>query len=499
MLSMMCLTAPSAVLAAVMASALFAVQMTQAQVVSVLHSFYQKEGSEPYGPLIQGTDGNLYGTTMTAGGSNGESGGTVFKITPGGTLTTLYAFCQIRDHNDYCSDGTEPNGVIEGRDGNFYGTTYNGGVENFGTVFRLTPGGVLTTLYDFVSESGGYFPFGGLIQASDGNFYGTTINGGATGQEDWGVVFKITSSGVYTVLHSFLAGAEGAFPYAGLVEASDGNLYGSIWGYGPNGGGTIFRITTGGTLTTLYGFCAQAHCADGRGPLGTVTQASDGNLYGVTAGGGTGFANCPLVAYGCGTAFKLTLGGVLTTLYNFCSQPLCADGAQPYAAPTQGSDGNLYGTTPRGGGPANEGSIFQISADGRFTSLYDFCPLTGCPDGKLPYAGLVQHTNGKFYGVAYHGGADTRDGTVYSLSVGLKPFVETLPTSGKAGTAVRILGTGLTGATSVRFNGTPAVFKIVAGSLITTTVPAGATSGQVQVLTSSGKILSSNVTFQVNP
>jgi uncharacterized repeat protein (TIGR03803 family) len=467
-----------------------AAPLLQAQTFTVVHSFNGKDGGWPLNSLIQASDGNLYGTTNQGGGA-GNGGGTVFKITPSGALTTLYVFCS----KPGCADGQEPSGVIEGRDGNFYGTTYNGGINNYGTVFKMSPSGALTTLHTFSFESGGYFPLGGLIEGTDGNFYGTTTVGGATAQEDWGVVYKITSAGEFTLLYSFLF-SDGEVPSSSLLQASDGNLYGTTWGGGLNGGGVIFKITTSGTFSTLYSFCAQTNCADGDGPNGgALIQATDGNLYGVTNSGGI---NSPKCTYGCGTVFKITLGGALTTLYSFCSQPGCTDGAKPYAALVQGSDGKLYGTTVNGG-PANDGATFQITMDGAFAPIYDFCLQAGCPDGQLLYPGLTQHTNGRLYGAAYHGGAYSRNGTLYKLSVGLKPFVKTQPTSGKVGTTVRILGTSLTGATSVRFNGTPATFTVVAGSLITATVPAGATSGEVQVVTSSGKILSSNVTFQVNP
>jgi uncharacterized repeat protein (TIGR03803 family) len=471
-------------LATVLAISLTA-QPLQAQTFTVVHSFDGKDGGWPLNGLIQASDGNLYGTTNQGGGAAGNGGGTVFKITPSGALTTLYVFCSKPN----CADGQEPSGVIEGRDGNFYGTTYNGGINNYGTVFKMTPSGALTTLHLFSFESGGYFPLGGVIEGADGNFYGTTTVGGATAQEDWGVVYKITSAGEFTLLYSF-SFSDGDIPSSSLLQASDGSLYGTTWGGGLNGLGIIFKITPSGAFSTLYSFCAQTNCADGELPVGgALIQATDGNLYGVTNSGGISSR---------GTVFKITLGGALTTLYSFCSQTGCADGAKPYAALVQGSDGNLYGTTVDGG-PANDGATFQITMDGAFAPIYDFCLQAGCPDGQLLYAGLAQHTNGRLYGAAYHGGAYSRNGTIYKLSVGLKPFVKTQPTSGKVGTTVKILGTSLTGATSVRFNGTPATFTVVAGSLITATVPAGATSGEVQVVTSSGKILSSNVSFQVNP
>jgi uncharacterized repeat protein (TIGR03803 family) len=199
-----------------------------------------------------------------------------------------------------------------------------------------------------------------------------------------------------------------------------------------------------------------------------------------------------------GTVFKITPGGTLTTLYSFCSQTDCTDGMSPYAGLVQATDGNLYGTTSSGGGPyLDYGTVFKITPGGTLTTLYTFCSQSGCADGEEPEAGLVQGTDGNFYGTTPVGGANG-DGTVFSLSVGLGPFVKTQPTSGEMGVAVKILGTSLTGATKVMFNRHPAVFKVVSSSLITTTVPAGATTGPVEVVTPSGTLLS-NVPFQVPP
>ena len=184
---------------------------------------------------------------------------------------------------------------------------------------------------------------------------------------------------------------------------------------------------------------------------------------------------------------------MLTTLYSFCSQTDCTDGVGPVAGLVQTTNGDLYGTTS--GSPDCCGTVFKITQSGMLTTLYSFCSQSGCADGLAPDAGLVQATNGDLYGTTNGGGANN-DGTVFSLSVGLGPFVETLPTSGSAGAAVKILGTNLTGATSVSFNGVGAVFEVVSSSEITATVPTGATTGSVQVVTPNGT-LSSNVPFRV--
>jgi uncharacterized repeat protein (TIGR03803 family) len=455
------------------------------QAFTTLASFNGTDGDTPLAGLVQATNGNLYGTTWDGGGY-----GTVFKITPSGTLTTLYSFCF---EGGTCTDGAEPYaGLVQATDGDLYGTTYGGGASNAGTIFKITSSGTLTTLYSFCSQGGcadGKNPFAGLVQASNGDLYGTTYSGGTRG--GGGTVFKITPSGTLTTLYSFCSEEGcGENPFAGLVQASNGDLYGTTYSGGAYNAGTIFKITPSGTLTTLYSFCSEGGCADGESPsLGGLVQATNGDLYGTTYLGGAG---------GGGTVFRITVSGTLTTLHSFCSEggDPCTDGANPYAGLVQATDGDLYGTT-YGGGAVGWGTVFKITPSGTLTTLHSFCSEGGnaCTDGGTPNAGTVQATSGDLYGTTSRGGAD-EIGTVFSLSVGLGPFVETLPTSGEAGGAVKILGTNLTGATSVIFNGTAAVFTVVSPSLITTTVPAGATTGTVQVVTPSGT-LSSNVPFRV--
>jgi len=294
------------------------------------------------------------------------------------------------------------------------------------------------------------------------------------------------SSGLqaFTTLASF-NGTGGANPYAGLVQATNGDLYGTTEAGGANGYGTVFKITPSGTLTTLYSFCSQSGCPDGSYPGGGLVQATNRDLYGTTYSGG---------ANGGGTIFKITPSGTLTTLYSFCSQSGCTDGEHSRAGLVQATDGDLYGTTVNGGANG-DGTIFKITPSGTLTTLYSFCSQSGCTDGEIPLAGLVQATDGDLYGTTEVGGL-VYGGAVFSLSVGLGPFVETLPTSGKVGATVEILGTDLTGATGVTFNSAAAVFTVVSPSLITTTVPADATTGKVQVVTPGGT-LSSNVPFRV--
>lgn len=431
-------------------------------------------GQYPTGPLFQGFDGNFYGTT-SVGGTFG--GGTIFKLSVSPkALTTLYSFC-IQTN---CTDGILPmGGVIQGTDGNFYGTTAAGGVSNAicrgnncGTVFKITPTGTLTTLYNFCSQancSDGWNPQAGLVQASDGNFYGTTVYGGVINNycfQGCGTVFKITPTGTLTTLYRFCAQgapcADGSFPFAALIQATDGKLYGTTLQ------NSIFNITLQGVLTTL----------SQNGSAGSLVQGTDGSFYGTT------FQD----PYG--RVFKITPQGAFTALYTFCAQPNCADGYNPLAGMVQANDGNFYGTTSNGGGHG-AGTIFKITATGTFTTLASFDG-----GGQQNANWMFQATRGTFYptnqgGIASYGKID-------QLSVGLGPFVETLPTSGRVGTGIKILGTNLTGATGVSFNGVAALFKVVSSSEITATVPPGASTGPVTVTTPSGT-LSSNTNFLVRP
>jgi uncharacterized repeat protein (TIGR03803 family) len=347
-------------------------------------------GGSPRGTLIEGTDGNLYGTTY--GGGDSRLNGMIFKITPGGSFTALH------------SGGRFQAGLTLGTDGNFYGTSVAGGTYAHGYVFKVTPSGTLTVLYTF-DAAADYLP-SGLVQASDGNFYGTTIEGGTTGH---GTVFRVTPSGTLTTIYDFCsqsncADGSGVF---GLIQGTDGNLYGAAGAGGTGGYGTIYKMTTTGKLTTLHNF----NSTDGADPIGVV-QARDGNFYGTTNAGGLSNSNCNS---GCGTVFKMTPTGALTTLHLFDS----TDGSLPAAIPIQASDGNLYGTTAAGGTPGS-GTIYRITLTGTFTMLHNLNPNNG--DGAYP-AGLVQHTNGTFYGstirggkLVYHG-CPAWCGTLFSMSV----------------------------------------------------------------------------------
>jgi uncharacterized repeat protein (TIGR03803 family) len=473
------------------------------------------------GTLAQGLDGNFYGTTA-AGGTDDE--GNFFKITPAGEETSLYDFCSQAG----CADGGEPMGnLVLAVNGNFYGMTLTGALPNCeagrgcGTLFEITPAGELTTVHMFCSQTNcpdGGFP-SWLVQGAGGNFYGTTgfggagaaCKGGPNDQAYCGTVFKLTSTGKLTTLHSFCSETnctDGAQP-ASLLQAANGNFYGTTLAGGTNavfpcndmlqpGCGTIFEITPDGDLTTLYNFCSQTNCTDGLNP-NSLMQASDGNFYGTTSFGGNN--NCPQTDFGCGTVFEITPAGKLTTLHSFCAETNCADGATPVGL-LQATDGNFYGTTS-GGGAGGTGTLFEMTQAGKLIAplySFSFCYTGPCDTGYYPNL-LVQATNGSFYGTTAGGGTIVCGGkypcgTVSSLSMGLGPFVETLPTSGSVGTKVIILGNKLSGTTAVSFNGTSASFKIVSSTEITTTVPEGATTGTVKVTTSS-RTLKSNVAFRV--
>ncbi|MGD0133767.1 MAG: choice-of-anchor tandem repeat GloVer-containing protein [Bryobacteraceae bacterium] len=461
-----------------------------AQTFKSLASFDFTDGAGPQAGLVQATNGDLYGTT---GGGGLNSSGTIFKMTPRGVLTTVYNFCSLAN----CADGSNPlAGLVQATNGYLYGTTQQGGMYGSGTVFKITPSGSLTTLYSFCSPgcTDGANPSAGLIQASNGDLYGTTAGGGSgIGAGGSGTIFKITPSGTLTTVYRFCSQTnctDGSAPHAGLIQATNGDFYGTTTAGGAHGEGTVFKLTPSGTLTTLHSFCSRKGCADGSNPESALVQATNGDFYGTTTFGG-GINNL-------GTVFEITSGGKLTTLYSFCAQTPCTDGYNPVAGLIQATDGNLYGTVPSGGDPMTEGgTIYKITTGGSFGTIYSFTT-----EGEQPTATLVQDTNGELYGTTSLGGTSTACqngcGTVFSLSVGLNPFITTLPVAGLVAEAVKILGSDLTGATSVTFNGTAAAFTVVSSAQITTTVPIGATTGMIQVVIPSGT-LSSNVSFQVLP
>lgn len=433
--------------------------------VTTIHVFDGNDGANPsLETLVQGQDGNLYGTTVT--GSLSKLGGTVFQVTPSGSLTVLHVFEGF--------DGWHPAaGLVLGSDGLFYGDTRSRGsyFPNDGTLFSIAGDGtfdLLDTLDDHFAN-----PSSALIQGADGNYYGT--NPGKSGTMAPGGVFEVTSSGQLNLLHAFNRNQDGANPIAGLILGKDEAFYGTT----SNGGffrcGTVFRMSPAGFLNTIHTFSWR----DGCNPLGTLVEAEDGNFYGTTyAGGSESF----------GTVFRMNPSGDLDTLHDFD----VFDGASPYAGLIQATDGKLYGTADSGSF-GNYGLIFSITTKGKFSVLQEFDRF----HGEGPEGGLVQHTNGLLYGTTTFGGF-TNHGTIYTVDLGVGPFVKTVEKSGVIGAQIGVLGSGFNSAFEVAFNGTPAVFSIVSDTFITATVPSGALSGPVQVRTGGGTF-KSNLDFVVLP
>lgn len=510
--------------AACWAAILFVLSATllSAQTFKTLVDFNGPDGADPAGSLVQGLDGNLYGTTYSGGPYGKDDFGTIFRINASGERSGSYDFCPQPQNG--CVDGDGPySGLVLGTDGNFYGTAVYGGFTGVGTIFKLSGQGAVTTLYSFCPGGlphciDGMNPHFGLIQGADGNFYGTTETGGANCfnslSDGCGTVFRVTPTGEMTTLYSFCSQSnctDGLYPDGGLVQGADGNFYGTTMSGGTDKdlglGGTLFKITPSGRLTTIYNFCQQLSCTDGQSPSGELVQGTDGNFYGTTQVGGA-------PSYG-GTIFKITPAGSLTTLYRFCKStrsgadisPIlpyeCYDGSTPVAGLTLGSDGNFYGTTYSGGFVkdaqkncnGNCGTVFKITPQGQFKTLHRFKG----GDGNEPVGGLLQATNGKIYGTTYLGGTFCiYCGTVFQIGLSLKPFVLANPGFGKPGRVIQILGDQLAETSAVTFNCTPAQFEIVSDTHIKATVPDGATTGTIQVTTPSGT-LNSNVAFHVLP
>lgn len=453
-------------------------QTVQAQTFTSLHSFAGTsagEGAFPmYGPLAQGLDGNLYGTTMQGGLTcSGAYCGTVFQVS-GGSVSTIYKFCPLAG----CADGNAPEGGLAlNSDGTLYGMTDLGGSVDGGTLFKVTTGGALKTLNNFTGPNGG-FPLTTLIRSNKGMFYGITNSGGSLGD---GVIFKATAAGVIKVLVNLNSATTGIAQgnTGALTEGTDKNFYGTVALGGSGTDGTVFKMKPSGAIKVLHNFSGP----DGLEPNGLLAQGTDGNFYGTTVEGGS---------TGRGTVFKITPGGAFTTIYTFCTVNGCPDGFSPFGGLLLATDGNFYGTTSGGGNSNNpQGTVYRITPAGSLTTLHSFNGL----DGARPYAPVIQHTDGLLYGTTTGGGANDL-GTVYSLDVGLGPFVRAMPWRGAAGTKVIILGGNLTGSTAVSFNGTAAAFLVVSDTEITTKVPAGATTGYITV-TTPGAMLQSNVPFHV--
>ena len=411
------------------------------------------EGSYPSSPPVQARDGNYYGTTPFS--NDGINDGVAYKITPAGKYTLLSQF------KGSGTNGYNPQSpLILGNDGNFYGTTAAGGpsllspcygsVPSCGTVYKMTTSGKATYLYDFVQSSGAG-PVGPLVQGTDGNFYGTTAYGGDANGD--GVVFKVTSSGKYTNLHAF-NGTDGKTPTAGLVQASDGNLYGVTSGGGANGIGTLFKVTTAGVFTKLIDFTT----TDGSTPQITLVQHTNGILYGEAELGGK---------FGVGTfySYNATLPAFIRPLVNY------------------GKVTNMIGILGQGFTGTTAVTFNGVSAS--FSVSSDTYMTATVP--SLATTGIVTVT--------------TPTGKLSSLQtfIILPSVLSFSPTSGKVGSSVVITGGGLTGASKVTFGGVKATsYTVNSASQVTATVPIGAITGKIAITAPAGTATSSG-TFTVTP
>jgi len=399
--------------------------------LSNLVTFYGTNGAQPAASLVEGADGNFYGTTLN-GGASGN--GTIFVLSQSGVLSTLVSFDGM--------NGAQPEGpLMQGIDGNFYGTTVGGGASSNGTVFMVTPSGDLTNLVSFGGTNGSK-PYGSLAQGSDGSFYGTTSEGG----NNYGTLFQLTTNGVLTTL-AYFDFTTGANPLGGVVFGVSNVLYGTTSSGGASGLGAIFMFDLGSSsglggrggnnsgtnsfLTNLYSFSGSN---DGIGPQAGLLFGADGNLYGTAAAGGTN---------GYGSVFRISTSGDFTNLAFFGS----SNGATPSSPLFQTADGTLYGTTT-GGGAHSRGTVFGVTTNGVLTSLFSFAGGNG---GANPlYAGVVVGTNGNLYGTTSADGAG-QDGTVYELS-GIVPGIalETGDQTASVGSTV-MFGVEVTGSLPLKF------------------------------------------------
>src|ERR1700687_173093 len=371
----------------------------QNQSIATLASFGRVEGFHYPGPLLQTSNGNFFGTTcnvipINKGGKTSYAYlGTVFQMAPDGTLTTVVSFPRVGSANQL---GFGPfSGVVQDGEGNFYGTTYvHGATEDTlaGMVYKITTAGDLVTLYYFSGADDGGKPHGGLVQSTDGNFYGTTSIGGV---DENGTVFRITPDGDLTTLYRFTRDSDGANPFGTLIQASDGNFYGTTINGGANGAGTVFRITPDGDLAPLYSFAL----SEGHRAYAGLFQGTDGDFYGRTVNPETSAA----------MIFRITPDGNLTTIHAFSNG---TDDTITSVALVEGTDGRLYGTTGQGG-PPRRGTVFAITPDGVLTTLYYLNDPTR--DGAFPGVPLLQGQDGNFYGTTLGGGAEGA-GTIFAIA-----------------------------------------------------------------------------------
>jgi uncharacterized repeat protein (TIGR03803 family) len=367
--------------------------------VGTLHSFAGPEGETPAAPLVQGVDGFLYGAAAHGGDfavMPPDGGGTIFRSDGSGNVITLHVFNGL--------DGAVPTGIVQGRDGAFYGTTTYGGAPGIssltlgnGTIFRMTATGALTTLFVFPGGERGFRP-GPLMQGSDGALYGTAVGGQTLYALLPGIVYRFDpATGDYRILHTFVI-SDGRDPTGKLFEAAGGFFYGTTNEGGPWNSGVVYKVNAAGSFAVVHAFDVN----EGANPKAGVFQASDGLFYGTLESAGYG-----------GEVFRMDAAGNVSTVFSF--GPYSADGWRPTTNPIEGRDGYLYGTTPRGGtSPSGSyGVVYRLSKTGSLTVLHSFSG----PDGIQPWAGLLQASDGLLYGSTIVGGAYGL-GTLFKLDPG---------------------------------------------------------------------------------
>jgi len=436
------------------------VASAQAQTYIDLHDFNSSAGDPSnftnQGVMPQGHDGEIYGTSTDGGQFNQ---GTVFKISPTGTPTVLFSFDTLYGDYPIC-------GLTTGSDGNFYAATAYDTTVGAGSIVQFTSAGAIEKLlYAFQNATDGSGPTCAPTQGTDGNYYGVTT-GVFKGTQGTSTFYKITTTGTFTLLHTFAA-AEGNH-CSGITLGTDGNFYGACKLGGANSLGTLYKVSTAGKVTVLHSLTT----SDGQNEQGAfLVQAKDGNFYGLGYNGGTD---------GLGVIFQLKPSGAYKVLHNFTGG---TDGGLPSADLTLGPDGSLYGTAASGGTSSacssGCGVIFKITTAGVFSVLYNFDGT----HGGYPESNLTLHTDGLLYGDTASGGANGQ-GVFFSYNAGFKPFITISPVSGKVGTQVRIMGQGFDSASVVKFGGVAAKSITLTGTTyIVATVPAGAIDGAVTVTT----------------
>jgi uncharacterized repeat protein (TIGR03803 family) len=421
------------------------------------------DGSAPEGSLVQASDGNFYGTTIF--GTVLSHGGTVFKISPGGQFTSLKKF--VADASGHFSDGDFPvGGLVEGKDRFLYGSTKMGGAHDAGVIFKISKSGGFKVLHSFCSPAqcaDGANPTP-LVLGNDGNLYGGTTSGAAS---DNGSIFRITPGGSFVTLHALNNTSDGGPPNQALVQASDGNFYG-VGGISPTGViGSLFRVTPAGQFTDIHDM---SHPPDAD-PNARLIQASNGLLYGATFYG-------EVFQMSLSGSFQIVVPGNFDTILG---------------GMTQASDGNLWGTHA---GPLfqNADALFEDTVGGSNLLSVSFDCSTNGGDPQ----GVIQGADGKLYGVATVCGVDSHHhaagGTIFTVDAGLAApqavIAAFMPVRGTVGSVVTIRGDHFVGASAVAFNGVQASFKVLNTKFIRAAVPAGATTGPITVTNAGGTTLS---------